>query len=151
MIASLDNPDFVVLPELALCSYMASNEIFKYADENSKDTSEWSIEIVRKYNIYIGVGYLDFDGEDFYNSYMITSPEGVCGYISISEGETAVFKNGDFGSIIKTPLGNIGVAICYDAKRKHFYNNIHDEKLSMILFPHGCPADPTKQKRRRKY
>lgn len=97
MIASLDNPDFVVLPELALCSYMASNEIFKYADENSKDTSEWSIEIVRKYNIYIGV------------------------------------------------------AICYDAKRKHFYNNIHDEKLSMILFPHGCPADPTKQKRRRKY
>ena len=61
------------------------------------------------------------------------------------------FKNGDFGSIIKTPLGNIGVAICYDAKRKHFYNNIHDEKLSMILFPHGCPADPTKQKRRRKY
>lgn len=92
MIASLDNPDFVVLPELALCSYMASNEIFKYADENSKDTSEWSIEIVRKYNIYIGVGYLDFDGEDFYNSYMITSPEGVCGISVYQKGRQQSLK-----------------------------------------------------------
>lgn len=73
-----------------------------------------------------------------------------CGYVSKSEGETAVFKNGDFDSIITTPLGNIAVAICYDAKHKHFYNNIRDEKISMILFPHGCPADPNKPKEEEK-
>ena len=29
IIAKLDHPDFVVLPELALCSYMASQELWK--------------------------------------------------------------------------------------------------------------------------
>lgn len=41
LIAKLPSPDFVVLPELALCSYMASQEIWQYADECGKDTSAW--------------------------------------------------------------------------------------------------------------
>lgn len=57
MIAKLPSPELVVLPELALCSYMACEEIWKYADDKGKDTAEWAIRMARKYHTYIGVGY----------------------------------------------------------------------------------------------
>ena len=144
LIAKLPEPDIVVLPELALCSYMASQKIWSLSDDCSSDTSEWSVSIAKKYNTYVGVGYLDKENGDYYNRYMIAGPDGVCGTVSKSEGESAVFKRGDFPSIINTPFGNVGVGICYDSRRKHFYENVRNEELSLIFFPHGSPADPTK-------
>ncbi len=142
LIKKLPLPELVVLPELALCSYMASQEIWQYADDCGRNTSEWAIAMAKKYNTYISVGYLDKENGDYYNRYMIAGSEGVCGYVSKSEGESALFKQGDFSSIIATPFGKIGVAICYDSRRRHFYENVKEEELSMILFPHGAPADP---------
>jgi omega-amidase len=144
LIAKLSSPDFVVLPELALCSYMASQEIWKYADDCGKDTSAWAVQMAQKYHTFLGVGYLDKENGDYYNRYMIAGPEGVCGVVTKSEGESAVFKRGDFGSIIPTPFGKVAVAICYDSRRKRFYEKIKDEEISLILFPHGSPADPMK-------
>jgi predicted amidohydrolase len=144
LIASLPSPDLVVLPELALCSYMASQEMWKYADDRGSETERWATEMAQKYDTYIGVGYLDLDDGDYYNRYMIASKNGALGVVSKSEGESAVFKRGDFGSIIETPFGKVGIGICYDSRRKHFYDNVKDEALSLILFPHGAPADPKK-------
>ena len=144
LIGKLEKPELIVLPELALCSYMASQEIWKYADHQGADTAEWAMKMAQKYDTYIGVGYLDQDEGDYYNRYLIAGKEGVCGVVSKSEGESAVFKRGDFGSTISTPFGTVGVGICFDSRRKHFYENVKDETLSLILFPHGCPAVPKK-------
>ena len=144
LISELPEPDLIVLPELSRCSYMASQEIWKYADDQGKETSDWAIRMAKTYNTYIGVGYLDKENGDYYNRYLIAGPDGICGTVSKSEGESAVFKQGDFGNVIDTPFGTVGVAICYDSRRKHFYDNVRDEELSLILFPHGAPADPNK-------
>ena len=149
LIRQLPGPELVVLPELSRCSYMASQEMWKYADDNGRSTSEWAVRIAKTYGTYIGVGYLDKENGEYYNRYMIAGPEGVCGTVTKSEGESAVFKQGDFGSVITTPFGKVGVAICYDSRRKHFYDNVKDEELSLILFPHGAPADPTKPEKER--
>ena len=144
LIATLPSPDLVVLPELAICSYMASQEMWKYADKCGAETERWATEMAKKYDTYIAVGYLDFDGGDYYNRYMIAGKEGRLGTVTKSEGEAAVFKRGNFDSVIDTPFGKVGVGICYDSRRKHFYDNVKDEALSLILFPHGAPADPKK-------
>ncbi len=144
LIKLIPDPDLIVLPELSLCSYMASNRIWKYADDKGKDAHEWASEIARRYDTYIGIGYLAGEDGDYYNRYLIAGPEGVCGEVTKSEGESAVFKRGDFASVIETPFGRVGVGICYDSRRKHFYNNVRNEELSLILFPHASPADPKK-------
>ena len=100
--------------------------------------------MAQKYSTYIGVGYLDKEGDDYYNRYMIAGPEGMCGYVTKSEGEAAVFKRGRFKSTIQTPFGIVGVGICYDSRRRFFYESVKNERLSLILFPHGAPADPMK-------
>lgn len=38
LISRLPEPDLVVLPELSRCSYMASQEMWKYADDQGKET-----------------------------------------------------------------------------------------------------------------
>ena len=133
-----------MLPELSRCSYMASQAMWKYADDCGCETADWAVRTAKTYGIYIGAGYLDKENGDYYNRYLIAGPEGVCGSVTKSEGESAVFKQGDFGSVIETPFGKAGVAICFDSLRKHFYENVKTEELSLILFPHGAPADPTK-------
>ena len=59
LIEKLPKPDIVVLPELAICSYMASQKIWKLADDCGRDASQWTVSIAKKYNTYIGAGYLD--------------------------------------------------------------------------------------------
>ena len=147
LIRRLPRPELVVLPELSRCSYMASQAVWAYADDRGRETAAWALRIARTYGTYVGVGYLDRENGDYYNRYLIAGPEGVCGTVTKSEGESAVFRQGDFGSVISTPFGKVGVAICYDSRRKHFYENVKDEALSLILFPHGAPADPTKPER----
>ncbi|HHT25612.1 MAG TPA: carbon-nitrogen hydrolase family protein [Clostridiaceae bacterium] len=149
LIVQLPSPELVVLPELAICSYMASQKIWKYADDRGQETAEWAIQMAQKYNTYICAGYLDKENGDYFNRYMIAGTDGICGIVSKSEGESAVFKRGDFGSVITTPFGKVGVGICFDSRRRHFYKNVKNEKLSLILFPHGSPADPKKPEKER--
>ncbi|NLN80064.1 MAG: carbon-nitrogen hydrolase family protein [Erysipelotrichia bacterium] len=144
LISQLPSPDLVLLPELAIPSYMPNQKIWEYADQSSQDTSVWAIEIAKKFNIFIGVGYVDYKDGDYYNRYLIANKKQVYGVVTKSEGEAAVFKRGKYNNIIKTPFGNVGVAICYDSRRKHFYESIKNEKISLIVFPHGSPANPKK-------
>ena len=90
LIEKLPKPDIVVLPELAICSYMASQKIWKLADDCGRDASQWTVSIAKKYNTYIGAGYLDKENGDYYNRYMIAGPDGVCGVVTKSEGESAL-------------------------------------------------------------
>ena len=150
LIARLPEPDLVVLPELALCSFMPNQYIWQYADDKGRETTEWALKMAIKYNTYIGVGYTDLEYKDFYNRYMIVGPKGVCGAATQSEGISAVFKRGDFKNIIVTPFGKVAVAIGYDFRREHFYENIKDEAISMILMPTASPADPAQTEKEKK-
>lgn len=145
LIGTLPSPDLVLLPELALPSYLPNKKIWDEADKESKETSVWAQEVAAKFNIFIGVGYADFEAGNYYNRYLIADKNKVYGIITKSEAEAAVFKRGKFDSVIKTPFGNIAVAICYDARRKHFYENIKNEEVSLIVFPHGSPASPKQE------
>lgn len=75
--SSFQPPDLDVLPELALCSYMASREIWQYADDCGVNTSAWSVAMAQKYHTYIGTGYLDKEAGNYFNRYMIAGSEVV--------------------------------------------------------------------------
>ena len=142
LISKLPSPDLVLLPELAISSYIPNQKIWEYADHSSKNTSSWTIKIAEKVNTLIGVGYVDYEDGNYYNRYLIADKKQVYGVVTKSEGEAAVFKRGKYNNIIKTPFGNVGVAICYDSRRKYFYESIKNEIISLIVFPHGSPTNP---------
>jgi len=144
LIAKLPAPDLVVLPELSLCGYIPNRDIWSLADDGGRDAAAWAVAASKSSGAFICAGYADREGGHYYNRYLIAGPEGVFGSVSKSEAEAAVFRRGGYGSVIDTPFGKVGVGICYDSRRRHFYENVKDESLSMILFPHASPADPKK-------
>lgn len=144
LMAELEAPDLVVLPELALPSYMGSDAIWAHADTDSRETAAWAMETARKWNTAIAVGYVEAKAGEIYNAYLIADGDKVHGIVRKSEGESYLFKRGDFDAIIHTPFGPVAVAICYDARRKGFYDKIREEAVALILFPHGSPSDPRK-------
>ncbi len=143
---SINDTDFVVLSELSTSGYIPNENIWKYAEEGCSITKKWATLMAKKYNIYIGAGCIEKEDNDFYNTYLIANPEGVLGTIRKSEPESNIFKRGNFGHIINTPIGNIAVSICFDSHKKAFYDSIKDEDISLILMPHAWPMNETMYK-----
>lgn len=114
---------------------MGNEKVWNYADMNSQNTSKWVIDIAKKYHTYICVGYLENDGKDYYNSYLIADKNNVYGIVRKCEGESYIFKRGNFNHLVSTPFGVVAIGICNDAIRKHFYDNIKDHEVSVIIIP----------------
>lgn len=145
-IKNIDETDFVILTELSTSSYIPNQKIWQYAESNGELTKEWATEIARKYNIYIGAGFVEKAENDIYNSYLIANSDGILGTVRKSEPESNIFKRGKFAHIIETPLGKIAISICFDSHKKAFYDSIKSEDISMILMPHAWATDKDREK-----
>ena len=80
-------------------------------------TAAWS-EAARRHNIYIVAGIAERAGGALYNSAVVLGPSGYIGTfrkVHLWAAENLFFEPGDLGfPVFKTPIGRIGVAICYD-------------------------------------
>ena len=105
LIAKLPSPDLVVLPELSRPSYMASRKIWNYADDGGRSTSEWAVRTAKRYDTYIGVGYLDREDGHYYNRYMIAGPEGYAALFPSRRGNLRCFAGAASAASSGRPSG----------------------------------------------
>jgi predicted amidohydrolase len=113
--------DLVVLPELANTGYVFQSraEAFSVAEAvpDGPTTRRWA-EIARDKNIYLVAGITERDGAALYNSAVVLGPEGYIGTyrkMHLWNAENLYFEPGNLGfPVFATPIGRIGVAICYD-------------------------------------
>jgi predicted amidohydrolase len=69
--------------------------------------------------VHIGGTFIEVDGEDFYNTFVLVEPKGnVLGTVrkaATPSFEAFLFRDGGYKShVIDSELGAIGVAICYE-------------------------------------
>ncbi|HHV08986.1 MAG TPA: carbon-nitrogen hydrolase family protein [Clostridiales bacterium] len=137
LIKQANGVQFVVLPELSTPGYIPTYEIWNYKESNGELTKTWAISMAKKYDVYIGCGYVDYSEGEYYNAYLIANKNGICGTVYKEEPESNIFKRGKFPHIIQTPLGKIAVGICFDSHRECFYDGIKNEDPGLILLPHA--------------
>jgi predicted amidohydrolase len=113
--------DLVVLPELFSTGYqfISKKEVAELAEEiPSGYTTRKLVELSEKKNVYIAAGIAERDGEVFYNSAVLTGPEGFIGLYRKTHlfyEETLWFSPGDTGfRVWETSVGKIGIMICFD-------------------------------------
>lgn len=109
----------IVLTELATSGY-----VFADAEEARKhalavdDARLTSLTAAVPDGAVAVVGFCELDGETLYNSALVLSRTGVLGHYRKShlwDAEHEVFGVGDeAGAVYDTPVGRLGVAICYD-------------------------------------
>jgi predicted amidohydrolase len=111
----------VIFPECALTGYAFNSldEAVPFAESVDGRSAQAIAEVCRQTKAYAIVGFIEADGDKFYNAAMLVGPGGVVGtyrkvhlpYIGIDRFLTP----GDRPfQVFDLPFGKVGVNICYD-------------------------------------
>jgi len=113
--------ELMVLPEFFATGYqfISMDEVAHLAEKiPGGETTEALVGLSKKHGMYIVGGLPERVGEHFYNSAVITGPEGFVGVYRKTHlffEETLWFTPGNTGfNIFQTDLGTIGIMICFD-------------------------------------
>lgn len=114
-------PHLIVLPELATSGY-----VFENAEEahsmalRADDPRLLALAGRLPAQAVAVVGFCEADGDRLFNSALVIGADGVLGCYRkahLWDAEHDVFDVGDeAGLVLDTPVGRIGVAICYDSE-----------------------------------
>jgi predicted amidohydrolase len=112
----------IVLPELANSGYVfeTRDEAFALAEEIPAGPScaAWA-EAAARHGAWIVAGIAEREGDRLYNSAVLIGPQGHVGTfrkVHLWNEENLFFEPGDLGfPVFRTPIGRIGMAICYDS------------------------------------
>jgi len=116
--------DLIIFPELSVTGYVVRDQIYELAETVPGPSSKIIEGIARKTNAYIIFGMPELSEKakaTIYNSAVFVGPKGFIGkyrkmYLpthSVFE-EKRYFRPGYHAEAFDTPLGKIGVIICYD-------------------------------------
>jgi len=113
--------ELLVLPEFFATGYqfISAEEVAGLAEPIPKGhTTEFLLDLSHKKGIYIVAGIAEKDGDKFYNSAVLTGPEGLIGVYRKTHlyyEEKLYFTPGDTGfRVWGTKIGHIGIMICFD-------------------------------------
>lgn len=93
--------------------------------------------------IHIAAGLLEDAGNTLYNTHVLIGPDGVAGVwrkMHIPMFEMPFYNGGPAPKIADTPLGRIGVNICFDALIPESTRLLAVQNAEIVLFPFA--ADP---------
>jgi N-carbamoylputrescine amidase len=133
--------ELVVLPELFACGYIPNATIWNYGEPLDGPTVNWLRQTAGRLGIYLGAGFVEVDGSDFYNSFVLAGPDGkLAGCARKTKAETYCFRYGQGRHLIETAIGKIGVGICADNHYTPFPTLMQRRQVDLLLMPHASPA-----------
>ena len=119
--AAKNGADLIVFPECALSGYVFSSreEALPFAESLPSVSSERLATCCHELGVYVVYGLLERDGSECYNTAALVGPKRLIGkYRKIHLPFLGVDRFVDAGNkpfkVYKTPIGNIGLHICYD-------------------------------------
>lgn len=129
----------VLLPELMPGGYMATEEIWNSAETIDGRSVKWLLSTAKGFGIYLGCTFLEAEGEDFYNSFVLASPEGkLIGRVRKNPPasiEAYFYRAGADRHVIETAIGRIGVGICYENLLYDQMCFLYSENVDLVLSP----------------
>lgn len=120
-IAAVNGAKLIAFTEAELTGY-CFNDFYEakiYAEEVPGPSTEIIIRKAREHDIYVVVGLLEHLLDKLFNTTVLIGPEGIIGKYRkthrIYLGADRFSEKGDIPyTVYSTPIGNIGLIICYD-------------------------------------
>jgi predicted amidohydrolase len=137
----------VLLPEFALIGYRFHDDLWKMAEPLEGRTVAWMRELCRRYGIYLATCILEVRENDFHDTLVLVGPgEGeLWAHRKIEPAlfEARYFKGGGLNpAVFETPLGRIGVAICFDTSKTHTIQDLLQGRPDLVLMTFSAPETP---------
>lgn len=143
--ASEEGAQLLVLPECALPGYMfdSAEEALPFAEEIPGPSSEVLERECRRLGMHVVCGMLERDGDVLHNSAVLVGPAGLIGTYRKTHlpflGVDRFVVPGDELSVYDTPLGRIGLEICYDLRFPEVTRTLALKGADMIAHPTNFP------------
>ncbi|MFO7537184.1 MAG: carbon-nitrogen hydrolase family protein [Chloroflexota bacterium] len=130
----------VILPELFACGYIPNPTVWRYGESLAGQTVQWLRATAQRLGIYLGAGFAEVDGGDFYNSFALATPAGkLAGCARKTVSEAYSFRYGRGRHLITTGIGQIGIGICADNHFTAFPRLMQRSGIDLLLMPHASP------------
>jgi N-carbamoylputrescine amidase len=137
--AAAAGAQLVLLPELMPGGYCLSEAIWDCAEPANGPAAHWLAETAARLQIHVGASVLEADGADFYNTFLLASPQGdIAGRVRKSPPaslEACFYRAGGGGHVIETTLGRIGVGICYENLLFERLRELYQSGIDLLLQP----------------
>lgn len=142
--ASKEGAQLVLLPEFMPTGYLLANAIWEAAEPADGMTVAWLKDNSKRLGIWLGTSFLEADGEDFFNTFVLSNPLGeVSGRVRKQSPAIweAYFFRGESGShTIETTFGKVGVGICFDNQKADVAGIMSRQSVDLVLMPHSYPV-----------
>jgi predicted amidohydrolase len=135
----------LVLPECAIPGYMfgSAEEAMPYAEEILGPSSEALEGACRRLDMHVACGLLERDGDALHNSAVLIGPDGLIGTYRKSHlpylGVDRFVTPGDELPVWDTPLGRIGVEICYHLRFPEVTRALALQGADIVVHPTNFP------------
>lgn len=136
----------LVLPECAIPGYMfdSAEEALPFAEEIPGPSSEALEQACARLDLYVVCGLLERDGDALRNSAVTVGPDGLIGTYRKTHlpflGVDRFTVPGDEFQVYETPLGRIGVEICYDLRFPEVTRTLALRGADFVAHPTNFPV-----------
>jgi 5-aminopentanamidase len=144
--AAAAGAELVVLPECAIPGYMfdSLDEAMPFAEELPGPSTEALEAACGQLGLHAVVGLLERDGDLLRNAAVLVGPEGLVGsyrkthlpFLGVDRFVTA----GDELPVYDTPLGRIGLEICYDLRFPEATRTLALAEADIVAHPTNFPV-----------
>lgn len=151
--------DLVVLPELANsgCDFYSREQALRLAEEvgetgeNAGPTLRAWREVAKESGVFVIGGFLEREGDSLFNSAAVIGPGLFRRYrkTHLWAREKLLYEAGRDLPVFDTPLGKIGVLICYDAWFPEAARTLALRGADLLCIPANAPDDWVPQDQRR--
>jgi predicted amidohydrolase len=139
--------DLAILPEIWNIGFMSFERYISAAEDSNGQTLQRLKNAAREVGIYLHTGsFVEKKSGKYYNSSYLISPNGelLANYLKIhlfgyNSKETQLLTAGTSIVTTETPLGNIGLATCYDLRFPELFRRMVEQGAEIFLV---CSAWP---------
>src|SRR5712691_139507 len=143
--AATAGAELLVLPECAIPGYMfdSAEEAMTFAEKIPGPSTEALAESCRRLRIHAVCGLLERDGDQLRNSAVLVGPDGLLGSYRKTHlpflGVDRFTVPGDQLPVYDTPLGRIGLEICYDLRFPEVTRALALKGADLVAHPTNFP------------
>ena len=139
--------DLILLPELWNIGFMSFDRYLPEAEDKNGPTLTKLMALAKEMKVHLHTGsFVEKEGDKLYNSSYLLSPEGriIANYRKLhlfgyQSKETQILTRGNEVVVAETPLGNLGLATCYDLRFPELFRRMVEKGAEMFLI---CSAWP---------
>jgi predicted amidohydrolase len=143
--AAAAGAELLVLPECAIPGYMfdSADEALPWAEEIPGPSTEALERECRRLGTHVVCGLLERDGDTLHNAAILVGPDGLVGTYRKTHlpflGVDRFVTPGDELTVWDTPLGRIGVEICYDLRFPEVTRTLALKGADLVAHPTNFP------------